>query len=91
MEILQQLGSLPIFIIMFLIIYFLMIRPQSIQQKNHSAMLSSLKKDDKVVTRGGILGKIIDIQGNNNEYLLIETANSTKLKILKSSISSIKK
>ena len=91
MEILQQLGSLPIFIIMFLIIYFLMIRPQSIQQKNHTTMLSNLKKDDKVVTRGGILGKIIDLQGNNNEYVLIETANSTKLKILKSSISSIKK
>ena len=68
-----------------------MIRPQSIQQKNHTAMLSSLKKDDKVVTRGGILGKIIDLQGNNNEFVLIETANSTKLKILKSYISSIQK
>ena len=73
MEILQQLGSLPIFIIMFLIIYFLMIRPQSLQQKNHSSMLSNLKKGDKVVTRGGILGKIIDFQGNDNKYLLTKT------------------
>ena len=62
MEILQQMGSLPIFIIMFLVIYFLMIRPQSLQQKNHRNMLDTLKKGDRVITRGGIIGNIKDFK-----------------------------
>ena len=60
MEILQKLGSLPIFILMFVVIYFLMIRPQSVQQKKHQKLLSDLKKGDKVITRGGLTGKIVD-------------------------------
>ena len=89
MEILQQMGSLPIFFLMFVIIYFLMIRPQSIQQKKHTSMLNELKKGDKVVTRGGIVGKIVDIQGSKNEKLIINTGDNTKLNILKSYITSL--
>ena len=91
MEILQKLGSLPVFILMFTIIYFLMIRPQSLQQKNHRKLLSDLKKGDKVVTRGGVIGKIIDITGKNSDKLLIDTGNGTKITILKSYVISIDK
>ena len=66
-----------------------MIRPQSIQQKKHSSMLNELKKGDKVVTRGGIVGKIVDIQGSKNEKLIINTGDNTKLNILKSYITSL--
>ena len=90
MEILQQLGSLPIFFIMFIIIYFLMIRPQSLQQKQHKAMLLNLKKGDKIITKGGIIANIVDFQGKEGEYLLIETGNNTKLKVLRNSISSLR-
>ena len=89
MEILQQLGSLPIFIIMFLIIYFLMIRPQSIQQKNHKAMLDNLKKGDKILSRGGIIGTIIEIQGTEKDILLIETGNNIKLRIQRNYVTSL--
>ena len=89
MEILQKLGSLPIFLLMFVVIYFLMIRPQSIQQKNHQNMLSNLKKGDKILTRGGIIGKIIDFQGKNNNIIVLKVDDNTKITVLKSYISSI--
>ena len=91
MEILQKLGSLPIFILMFVVIYFLMIRPQSIQQKNHQNMLNNLKKGDKVLTRGGIIGKIVDFQGKNNSIIIISIDDSTKITVMKSYISSLQK
>ena len=89
MEILQKLGSLPIFLLMFVVIYFLMIRPQSVQQKNHQSMLSNLKKGDKVLTRGGIVGKIIDFQGKNNNIIVLKVDDNTNITVLKSYISSI--
>tara|TARA_B100000959_G_C14472571_1_gene415730 strand:- start:92 stop:367 length:276 start_codon:yes stop_codon:yes gene_type:complete len=89
MEILQKLGSLPIFILMFVVIYFLMIRPQSVQRKQHQSLLDNLKKGDKVITRGGISGKIVDIIGKNKEKLLINVSNSTNITVLKSYIISI--
>ena len=67
MEIIQKLGSLPIFILMFVIIYFVMIRPQSVQQKKHQSLLLGLKKGDKILTRGGVTGKVIDIKGKNKD------------------------
>tara|TARA_B100000427_G_scaffold127281_1_gene105856 strand:- start:320 stop:595 length:276 start_codon:yes stop_codon:yes gene_type:complete len=89
MEILQKLGSLPIFILMFVVIYFLMIRPQSIQQKNHQNMLENLKKGDKVLTRGGVIGKIVDFQGKNNSLVILSIDDSTNITIMKSYISSL--
>tara|TARA_Y100000590_G_C15661256_1_gene992708 strand:+ start:916 stop:1191 length:276 start_codon:yes stop_codon:yes gene_type:complete len=89
MELLQKLGSLPIFLLMFVIIYFLMIRPQSIQQKKHKNLLENLKKGDKVITRGGITGKIVDITGKNKEKIIISTGSSTNITLLKSYIISI--
>jgi len=89
MEILQKLGSLPIFILMFVVIYFLMIRPQSIQQKNHQNMLNNLKKGDKVLTRGGIIGKIVSFQGKNNSIIILSIGDSTNIKVMKSYILSI--
>ena len=89
MEILQKLGSLPIFVLMFVVIYFLMIRPQSIQQKNHQNMLNNLKKGDKVLTRGGIIGKIVSFQGKNNSIIILSIDDSTNIKVMKSYILSI--
>ena len=86
MDFLQQLGSLPIFILMFIVIYFLMIRPQSTQQKKHLAMLNNLKKGDRVISRGGILGNIVDIKGKNNNLIILDIGTNCKITILKSYI-----
>ena len=87
MEFLQKLGSLPIFILMVVVIYFLMIRPQIIQQKNHGNLINNLKKGDKVITQSGIVGTIIQI--NNNKIII--KSNNTNIEILKNYIVSIEK
>ena len=89
MELLQKLGSLPIFLLMFIVIYFLMIRPQSIQQKKHRELLENLKKGDKVITRGGLTGKIIDIVGKNKDRVIISSGSSTNITILKTYVISL--
>ena len=89
MEILQNLGALPIYFLMFLILYFFMIRPQVRQTKLHNELISNLKKGDKIIMRDGICGKIIDFIGENK--ILIESSNSTKITMLKSYISRIDK
>ncbi|GAA5236999.1 preprotein translocase subunit YajC [Verticiella sediminum] len=62
------MGMLPI-ILMFVILYFLMIRPQMKKQKEHRNMVAALAKGDEVITAGGICGKVIDVKDN---YITLE-------------------
>ena len=89
MEILQNLGALPIYFLMFLILYFFMIRPQVKQTKLHNDLISNLKKGDKIIMRDGLCGKIIDFIGENK--ILLETSNNTKITMLKSYVARIDK
>jgi preprotein translocase subunit YajC len=81
------LGFLP-FILMFVIIYFLIIRPQNKKQKDLEKMRSSVKKGDKIITNGGIHAVVEGVKDNN--VLLIKTASDTKLHIDKTAIASVK-
>jgi len=65
------MGMLPI-ILMFVILYFLMIRPQMKRQKEHRNMVANLNKGDEVVTAGGILGKISKV---SDSYITVEVAD----------------
>ena len=87
-NILQTLGPLPIYLLIFVVIYFIMIRPQVKQQKEHSKMLEEIKKGDRIITKGGLIGKISNIKGKNKEIVEIET-NNTKIDVLKAYISSM--
>ncbi len=79
----QQLISLVVILVVFFaVFYFLLIRPQRRRQKEHIALLSSLKRGDRVMTAGGILGTIEDIQENE----IILSVEDGKLRISKSSI-----
>ena len=89
MEILQNLGALPIYFLMFLILYFFMIRPQVKQTKLHNDLISNLKKGDKIIMRDGLCGKIIDFIGENK--ILLESSNNTKITMLKSYVARIDK
>ncbi len=62
------MGMLPI-ILMFVILYFLMIRPQMKRQKEHRNMVSALAKGDEVITSGGLLGKISKV---SDSYITVE-------------------
>jgi preprotein translocase subunit YajC len=77
------MSFLPI-IMMFVVLYFLMIRPQMKRQKEQKSMLDSLKKSDEVVTSGGIVGKITKVSDN---YVTLEIAANTEVVVQKSSIS----
>ena len=89
MEILQSLGALPMLILIFFIFYFILIRPQVKEQKEKQLMLEKLSKNDRVVTRGGLIGKIQDFQGKNKEYIILDNETGTKIKILRNYISSV--
>lgn len=62
------MGMLPI-ILMFVILYFLMIRPQMKRQKEHRNMVAALAKGDEVITSGGLLGKVTKV---SDSYVTIE-------------------
>ena len=80
------LGVMLPFLLILLVFYFLMIRPQSKKQKAHQQMLSELKKGDKVVTSGGMFGTIFGIDDQNNKVVL-KISNDVKMEFLKSAIS----
>ena len=88
-NILAALGALPMFLLMFLVLYLLLIRPQIKEQKAKDLMIENLEKDSRIVTRGGIVGKIIEFQGKDNKYIIIDNENGSKIKILKSAVSSL--
>lgn len=73
---------------MFAIMYFLMIRPQQKQLKQHRSLLSSLKKGDTVVTQGGIIGKVFLVA---DREVQIEVARDVKLRVLKTAVQSVLK
>lgn len=69
---------------LFVVIYFFMIRPQSKQRKAHMDLLQNLKKGDEVVTSGGIIGKIRSV---NDVFVSLEIANGVVMKVEKAYIS----
>ncbi len=72
----QLLGFLPI-ILMFVVLYFLMIRPQMKRAKEHRTMLEALKKGDEVITSGGVVGRITKV---TDSYVTLEVARSAESK-----------
>ena len=70
-------------VVLIAIFYFMMIRPQQKQQKKLQAMRDSLKAGDKVVTAGGIFGKISEV---NNDYVIVSIADGVKIRVLKTAV-----
>ena len=81
------MGLMPIAII-FVIFYFLLIRPQKKQQQEHAKMISALAKNDEVITVGGVYGTIVNIQ---DDVITLRIDDNIKIKVQKSSVSKLKK
>ena len=79
------MGFLPI-ILMFVLLYFLMIRPQSKRAKEHKAMLAGLQKGDEVVTAGGTLGKVTKVGDN---FVSVEIAPNVEIQVQRPSITTL--
>ncbi|MAV82061.1 MAG: preprotein translocase subunit YajC [Pelagibacteraceae bacterium] len=84
----QLTGILPL-ILIFVVFYFLLIRPQQKKLKDHKNMITNLKKGDKVVTQGGIMGTIHHI--NDDGSLLLEIAENVRVKVAKGMIADLSK
>jgi preprotein translocase subunit YajC len=76
------MSFLPI-ILMFVVLYFLMIRPQMKRQKEQKAMMAALAKGDEVVTAAGIVGKVTKV---TDAYVTLEVANGTEIFVQKAAI-----
>ena len=76
------IGFLPI-ILMFVLLYFLMIRPQMKRAKEQKAMIEALQKGDEVVTAGGVVGKITKL---GEQYVTIEIAPNTEIVLQRSAV-----
>ncbi len=81
-----MVSTVIMFALIIFIFYFMIIRPQSKRQKERQKMLEAMKKGDKVITNGGIHGKII---GMEDKTLLVEIADNVKVKVEKSSVSAV--
>ncbi len=75
------MQPLVVMLLMFVVFYFLLIRPQQKRAKEHAAMLGNIKKGDRVVTRGGIIGKVTGVQDN---IVILELQEKVRVQVLKS-------
>ena len=79
------IGIAP-WLAIFVIFYFLMIRPQQQRVKQHQAAIASVKKGDEVITGGGIRGKVTKVSDDEAE---VEIAQGVKIRVIKSTISNV--
>jgi preprotein translocase subunit YajC len=79
----SSLFSLLPLVLMFVVLYFIMIRPQMKRQKEHKAMIDALAKGDEVVTSGGVLGKVSKM---GDTFVGIEIANGVEIQIQRSAV-----
>ena len=78
-------GMLPL-VLMFVVLYFIMIRPQMKRQKEHRAMIDALAKGDEVATAGGLLGMVA---GLSEGYIQLEIASGVQVQVQRSAVSQV--
>lgn len=76
------MGMLPL-VLMFVVLYFVMIRPQMKKAKEHKAMVESLTKGDEVATAGGVLGKVTKV---GDSFIGLEVANGVEVQLQRSAV-----
>ncbi|MEE8272187.1 MAG: preprotein translocase subunit YajC [Alphaproteobacteria bacterium] len=79
-------ALLPI-VLIFVVFYFLLIRPQQTRMKAHKEMLANVRRGDRVVTGGGIIGRVVKVGGDDD--VSVEIAEGVRVKVLRSTITSI--
>ena len=83
----SSIGSLLIIVVMFVALYFFMIRPQKKQEREQNEMRNNLQVGDEITTIGGIIGKIVSIK---EETITIETSHDrTKIRLLRTAVRTV--
>jgi preprotein translocase subunit YajC len=83
-----MMQFLPLMVIMFAVMYFLIIRPQKQKEKKRKEMISNVRKQDKVVTAGGVHGVVVSVK-ENEVVVRVDDAKDVKIKIDKSALTSV--
>ena len=73
-------------ILIFVIMYFLILRPQQKKMSQHRAMVAALKKGDQVITQGGLIGKVVGVR---DDELDVELAQGVRVRVVRSSIAQV--
>ncbi len=81
------LVSLIPFVLIFVIMYLLIIRPQQKRMKEHKEMIDNIRRGDEVITSGGIKGKVIRV--TNDEELQVEIADGVRVKLVRGTVSHV--
>jgi preprotein translocase subunit YajC len=84
----DMLASFLPLILIFVVFWFLMIRPQQKRMKEHRALVASLKKNDRVVTNGGILGVVTKAVDGEND-VEVEIAPSVRVRVVRSAVAEV--
>jgi preprotein translocase subunit YajC len=74
-------------ILIFVIMYFLLIRPQQKKLKEHKAMVEALRRGDQVVTQGGLIGKVAKVKDDNE--IEVELAEGVKVRVVRSTVAQV--
>ena len=82
-DLLVQFGPL---VLIFVVFWFLLIRPQQKRAKEHRAMVQALKRGDKIVTNGGIFGQVSHV---GDDHLMVEIADGVKIKIVRDAVAAV--
>lgn len=83
----EAIGSFIPLILIFVIMYFLMIRPQQQQRKQHQAMIEALRRGDQVITSGGFIGKITKVK--DDEEVEVELADGVRVRVVRNTIAKV--
>lgn len=87
-DLLGGLGGMMPLVLIFVVFWFLMIRPQQKRMKEHRALVATLKKGDRVLTSGGILGLVTKaVEGEND--VEVEIAASVRVRVLRSAVQEV--
>ncbi len=86
----QEIIANPLFIFIFAIMYFLMIRPQQQRAKQLRDMVDNVRRGDTVVTAGGIVGKVTKATTKEDAEVTVEIADNVQVKVVKATLSEVR-
>lgn len=75
------------FLLMFVVVWFIVLRPQQQKAKDHKAVLAALRRGDRVVTGGGILGTVAKVVGDDE--VLVDIADNVRVRVMRSTITGV--
>ena len=83
-----MMQFLPLMVIMFAVMYFLIIRPQKQKEKKRQQMITNVRKQDRIITAGGVHGVVVSVK--DNEVLVrVDDSKDVKMKVDKSALTSV--